>query len=83
MDHLQDVFIIKDHPDMDKPLQAEPESVIDDHLLFPLTLEDTDSPIQVEPELPPIEVISSYLLCGNTLYILWHPPDCYRDTGHV
>ena len=51
MDHLRDVSIIKDHLGMDTLLPAEPESVIDDLPLFPLT------PISVEPELPLIEVV--------------------------
>ena len=74
MDHLRDVSIIVDHPDMDKLLQAEPESVIDDLLLFPLTPEDTDPLIQVILELPPQW---KYPVCTR------HPPNRYRDTVHV
>ena len=60
---------------MDKPPQAEPESAIDDLLLFPLTPEDTDPPIQVEPELPPIEVIPELPPQQKYPIRIQHPPD--------
>ena len=55
---------------MDQPLQAEPKSVVDDIPLFSLTPEDSEPLIEVEPKLPPIQVVPEILLQRNTLNIL-------------
>ena len=68
---------------MDQLLQAETESVIDDLPLFSLIPEDSDPPIQVEPELPLIPVVHELSPQQKCPVCIRHPPGRYIDTGHV